>query len=465
MSKKVLGISWLDGSFRAVSTSGKEVSASWVSPTSVTSDAEFITALDSALRHTGYKGNRVALVIDHPSLLFHVQDAPPAKGKVLRQLLERQIAQNHFYDEPAAWRHAALPLVNGRQRYLLTMLPQSLVQKLRDTCEERNLQLAGVLPVAAVLRAQLGKLSIPSDEAVVLAADLGNALYLLVGRGDGQVLYARSILLSSTQQTERAVQEINRTLHYAQQQFGTTVNQLFVFGVQAYAAIKDLQVRQGLSVLPSPVEEDPFYHAREAALTADKSPLNLIADKEGRNRSLRQLAAVAALFLLISAIATVIRVELAVAEQRKLAQEKARQMEAAAQVEAVAHTRGLEAQRLTALLSRIGSTNDPPVPELFSRYLPTIVPDTVRLTQVIVNRSTNGWQFQLEGLAEESSMGFLSLLNDLEENLRGGTFRTQILDSTHRQLTGTGAPDRAPMATRVGARPTEKPFFVSGLIQ
>src|SRR5262245_1529866 len=130
MSKKVLGISWLNGRFHAAALKGSTVSASWSSPQPVADDADFAAALPEAVRQTRFTGAQLMLVLDHSSLLFHVEETPPVKGKVLAQLLERRVSQNHFYEEPAAWGRIDLPLLKGRQRSLLALLPKSLVLRL-----------------------------------------------------------------------------------------------------------------------------------------------------------------------------------------------------------------------------------------------------------------------------------------------------------------------------------------------
>src|SRR5882672_4485868 len=77
MSKKILGISWLNGRFHAAALNGSAVSASWACPQPVPYEADFGEALAEAVRETRFTGTQVVVVLDHGSLLFHVEETPP----------------------------------------------------------------------------------------------------------------------------------------------------------------------------------------------------------------------------------------------------------------------------------------------------------------------------------------------------------------------------------------------------
>ena len=96
MSKKILGISWLNGRFHAAALNGSTVLASWASPQPVPHEGDFAEALAEAVRQTRFTGAQVVVVLDHGSLLFHVEETPPVKGRMLGQLLERRVAQNQI---------------------------------------------------------------------------------------------------------------------------------------------------------------------------------------------------------------------------------------------------------------------------------------------------------------------------------------------------------------------------------
>lgn len=464
MLKKILGISWLNGRFHAAALNGSTVSASWACPQPVPYEADFGEALAEAVRQTRFTGTQVVVVLDHGSLLFHVEETPPVKGRMLRQLLERRVAQNHFFEEQAAWGRIDLPAFKGRQRTLLALVPQSLVHNLSTSCAALRLNLAAVVPTAAALAPHLSQLSIPADEAIVLATDLGGSLHLLLGRGDGQVLFSRSVLLGGTLQSDRAAQEIARTLHYAQQQFSVVVNHLFVFGSAAFAVLKDVQIRSGLRIQPSTVDEDQFYFARQAGLVSRKSTVNLVSPAETQRLRVRGLAATGLAAAVVLSATTTFVVERTVRARERATAELEQQLAAEGNTTARNRSLGREARRLDAFLRLVGSTNDAPVAELFARYLPTVAPESIHFTEASLSRGLGGWEFQLNGFLREQSLDYLAFLDQVERQLQNGPFSAQITDSTHQQILQGTAEANGPSARRSGRPGDEKPFFVKGMI-
>jgi len=235
MEKKILGISWLNGRFDAAALERGAVSGSWLCPAAVNDEVDFGIALVEAVRQTHFTGTQIMVVLDHRSLLFHVQETPPAAEKLVGQMLQRLIERNQFFEGKALWSRLDLPGAKDKSRFLLALLPEAFVQTLVRTCGDQGFELTGIFPLAAVLDTELRALGVAPSETVLLAIDLGGALHLLLGKGDGTVLFSRTLLTGDAIGSERVLQEINRTLHFAQQQFAAKVTQMFVSGASAFS--------------------------------------------------------------------------------------------------------------------------------------------------------------------------------------------------------------------------------------
>ncbi len=469
MSRNILGISWLNGRFRAVAMDGRAVAASWSCHTLVHDELEFASALAEAIGETGFTGSRLVMVLDHRSLLFHVQDTPPAKDKVIDQILQRTVERSQFLEQKAAWSQLKLPPIKGRQRFLLALFPESLLRRLTEICGSQGLELFGVFPLVSVLDDALRTLAIPHEESVLIAADIGGGLHLVVGKGDGTVLFCRTIVTesnlpqTSTQgptPVQRAIQEINRTLHFAQQQFGSNVTRMFVMGNDSFTALKDQAIRPGLAIHPSPFPEDPLYYACHATALSASHKLNLISSLPRAPKGRRQVAALAIVALFCASLTATALVELTVRARERAAAAYARKLAAQEQIYSSARRLQHDAARARAFAQVVGSTNEPLVPELFARYLAAAVPDAIRLTQFNVSRAASGWNCRLEGVAREQPSGFIAQMEAFDRELQTNVFKLHITDSTYQRLVHGGE-----SGTRAGARGDERPYSVTGNIE
>ncbi len=463
MARNILGISWLHGRFQAVTTSGGSNVNRWTSPAAVNNAPEFAAALSDAVRETQFHGQRVVVVVDHRNLLFHVQETPPAKGKMLAKLLARLVAQNQFFDEAATHAHIELPVSKGHHRFLLSLLPQSLPQAIDDACVNQGLTLTALLPSAAVIASQLQNLQAPPGEVVILATELDDSMNLLLGRADGTLLFSRTVVLGTTGQTERAAQEINRTLHYAQQQFGAMVNLLFITGAATYAALKDTPIRAGLKVQESNVTTGSLNLAQVAAGLPLMNPLNFVRSNSSQSGIRRRLAAAGLAAALILSIGTTVHVESTVRAREQVAVAAQQRLHAGEDAQAADRVLRQEARHLHAFMQLVGQTNDAPVAALFTRYLPAILPAPIRLTELQVSEAPSGWTFQIKGTIRQDASTPTDLLEKLERDLQASLFGIKVTDSTHQQQF-RGDDENNPAPTRSPHRLLEQPFFVTGII-
>lgn len=463
MAQHVLGISWLHGSFQAVATSGGVVQASWAAPGSVQTPADFATALKAAVTETSFKGRRVVVVIDHRNLLFHVQETPPAKGKMLGRVLQRLVAQSQFFDEPALWRHIELPSSKTAHRCLLAVLPQSLVFSIEHACAEANLDLIFLLPPATVVAQHLKGLEAAADETVILATDLGGSLNIILGRTSGQLLLSRTVVLTGRMQTDRAAQELNRTLHYAQQQFGVTVNRLFISGADAYGALKDVSIRDGLKVFNDSTTEGPLELPRHAVGLPARSAFNFVSRQSSGELALRTVAAAGLAAAVVVSVATTLHVESSVRAREQRASAMVEANRAESQVQSASVRREQEARTIQAFVNAVGSTNDAPVAELFVRALPELLPASMRVTELSVAQNAGEWEFQFKGLITDGKNDLGTLLDGLERTLQTSVFKAKVTDSTQQQLI-RGELEMPQPGARRNVQDSLRTFFVKGTI-
>lgn len=439
MTRKTLGISWLNGALKAAVLQGHEVLASWTAATPVPGLAELGPALAQAVKETGFSGRRVVFVLDNRNVVYHLQDTPPAKGAVVVKLLERLARQTHCFDEEAVWGHSPLPPGKGTNRFLLTLLPQSVLHGLRAACTAQRLDLAGVFAPTTVLQAHLRKLPVQPSEPLLLAADLGGMLCLVAGRSDGQLLFSRSVVLGATQDPARVGQEINRTLLFTQQQFGAAINQCWLYGTELCAQANALPVREGLSLRQSPVPEDPVHFACEAAALSPRLEANIASRSPSGLERVRRLAALSAAALLVGSVVLAGLIEHGIRVQ---AREAFAWQQNQAVLEGRQHRlfeRQRQAQEQQAFLLTADPAQNPPVPDLFLHCVDAVLPTNVTLAALQVRQTERGWRWRLEGHAPQAGLALPPVIRALEIRITNGVLPLTVTDSTARRALSPAA--------------------------
>src|SRR5271157_1603879 len=83
-----LSVSWLNDQFRAVAVHRGKVEGRWERPGKVEGDVTFEALVREAVAKTGYRGDKVSLLLAHPRLVQQLVDVPPVKGAALRQVIQ-----------------------------------------------------------------------------------------------------------------------------------------------------------------------------------------------------------------------------------------------------------------------------------------------------------------------------------------------------------------------------------------
>lgn len=479
MKSDTLGLTWLNGRLDAAWVDRRGKAHAWTSPQPVHDAGSLALALTAAARQQGMTARRACFVLDHRHLIFHVQETPPAKGPLLDQILDRAMTENRFYDEPAAYTRVALPSPSHRQRWLLAICPKALLREIEVACENNRLELVGLFPAATLLASFLPKPATAPDsvQGLLLVADLGASHGLLAGTTDGQVLFARSIAPSLDPSPVRLQQEINRTLHFCQQQFGVGIQQIIALGSYCHAVLSGQPPRDDVKVEALGTNLLATDFARLAVELTPKAPFNFYAAsrKQQQVDRGRNLVALGILGLFAGSLALAASTAVGTSLRQQEIAESRRRAEAEQSAATVRADQQREGYRLLELIETIPSPDSPVIATQFAKYLQYHVPTNARLTALDLTRGTNGWTVQIEGTTTEQGARFVQLVEDFETQLREGIFQLKVQESTARQLRG-GTPLGPPRPTTAAAilalspseSPTaagDQPFYISGRIQ
>jgi hypothetical protein len=456
MTTTMLSLSLLNGQLKAVAFNRGKVTGQWECPEPVSDFSGFAPTLRKIIEETHYTGNQASLVLAHPRLTQQLIETPPVKGWNLRAFLERRVKQFKASATDAAWSYQPTLPAKNAQTVLLHLTSKSFLDQLAQACRLRGLRLTTILPATVVLSRQLAQLPVSNDEVVLLAAETGSGTSVVVGRRDGRIYLGRSLSSSWKTSPERVNTDLNRTVLYIKQQFGTTVNSVWLFGQGAEEQSAALQAVVGVSVQLSPVAPEPFYWNLEAARLSADAPGNLITVEQQKAPQRRVLARVTAVMIVVLAIAALV----IAAVVQTLARDRQVQLEKlGVELAGLQERKGKLDQREAALQRQkdfiriVSEEKVPAVAGWFLGHLGHIVPGDLLLTNLDVKLDNDLWRVQLAGTVQpamypDSAELAITSVAALMEELAGGPFHLEISREGSDQQAGASLPRSG--ATRSG---------------
>lgn len=399
-----LSVSWLNNQFKAVAVHRGDVIGAWERPGDTEGPGDFEALIREAIHETGYHGQTVSLLLAHPRLVQQVVSMPPAKGAALQKLIHRQAQQQQMFAGEAAWASQTSPVASGMQNIVLHLFPRLLLNQFIQACTRLGLHLTGVLPASAVLQSQLTQLPLDKNDVGLLAAETAGSTTLVIGRNDGQILLARTVPDTWNLSSEHLAVALNRTLLFANQSYGVTLKDLWLFGPGAQQQCDTLQRHLQLPVRVSPVADETFYWATEAAKLAGELVPNFVIPKLRKAPQRRAFAKVVAAATAVVAIASLAASAYFYSEAR----ETAGNIRALSSKIASLETRQAQLKQLDTELSRknqviklVIGERPPPTPAWFLAYLGEAVPTELVVTNLQVIRDAELWRVKITGIPQQ----------------------------------------------------------------
>jgi hypothetical protein len=403
MEKNALCVSLLGGQFKAVALRKGAFDSRWEYPLAVDDMVLARAVLRDALLNTGAEGKSITMVLAHPRLIDQVIEVPPVKHRMLDRLLQRRADGMKTFTGDVSWsRQAAIPTRKG-QGWLLHVFPKVLLDQLGRGCEQVDRQLVRVLPTTAVLAAHLKQLPIARDEVALLIAESGPTTTIVIGRNDGRVCLARVLQFSGAAHPDRLLVDLTRSIGFAEQQSGLTVESVWLFGESAEAQVPGLQSQLKLPVQVSPVVWSPFYWAEQAGRLTEREDGNLVSMESRMAPQRRRLVTVTSLLLfllLAAAVGTAVVLDrLRSSDMEGIATMKIQIRELETQRNEL-QRQLTELERLQEITRVVSDERVPPLPGWFLAYLGQVIPDDLVVTQLDVTRTNQAWSVRLAGTSQ-----------------------------------------------------------------
>jgi hypothetical protein len=401
-SVTTLSVSLIHGHFYAVALHRGAITGRWECPSPVHSPAEFGAAVKQAVEETSFRGGTLHLVLAHPRLTTVLATVPATSGRSLARLLERQAQREKSFDGEAAWCHQLTLSVKGGTSVLLHLFPRALLQQYIKMAEKLGgLTLVSAVPACAVVHGQILGLPVPLNEAILVAAAVGDTTQLVVGQRDGQILLARSVPASWNSNLRGLLADLNRTLLFTKEQFGVEVSGIFLFGKGAEEHLEAVQTPFQIPVRPALADDTPDYWATEVLRLPPGLAPNLVSveqQKAPQRRALLRVTAGITAVLVLTAMIILGWSHLylnRMLKEREQFQQQERELQARHQ-----SLRKVYAELLNkrSLCAEVLDNRPEPMPAWCLGYLSAALPDELLLRDFSMTYTGEGWKARMQGV-------------------------------------------------------------------
>jgi len=241
---------------------------------------------------------------------------------------------------------------------------------------------------------------------------------------------ARTLLASWSADPARIGVEINRSRLYAKQQFGTTIEKIWLLG-QNNLSTAEVSAKCGadkqIMVLPT----KPVEWLQTVAKLSPQQPVNLVAGYLKRKRRLiigrRVLISACWLALGYFFVDAWAGTQVWHNEQRQLAALTADESTMTTERNRLAERNRL-VEREQILIRQADEERLPPVAGKFLAFLAGVLPDEIRLTDLTVKweAANSGWSFRIDGAIEADEETAREVIGTLQRHLEKSPLRARF---------------------------------------
>ena len=453
-----IAVTWIQGVLR-VGTGSSGSPRVYVDQQAGWSREDFPQALVESLIQAKVPAGEVYLGTDSPLVIPLVEEIPPATPAIATKLLQKRAEKASVFAEPVFV--GATPIVGsvgaGLSRYLLQVAPAAWVKAVDAALATRGYQLAGLFPAALALQSVLRNLATPKEEVILLAAEAENGLLQVVGRSDGAILFYRTLPGAEERGAAEVLRELRRLALYAEQRLGFKVKRVFFSGTMTGSLIQAVQGAEDLTIAAGPAVNSLIYLRQLFQAKARQSD-NVVPRQIAMRTQIRRwkfLAGMTSLGVLVFSIlwagGRLVEREMKAAEIRKIWQQQEAMV-----AKADREKEGLvRFGRKIELVRILREETVRPVPEMFLRTLPELLPPSLQLTQLRVELNpqrsagagaTPVYRIELAGRTVREDQPVLEPVGQLVTALEKSDWKAKILGGTGRENAAAPVPTdlRAP---------------------
>ncbi len=434
LHNEILGITWFHGSLSVRTFKKGNLQGSWDAPELVTTLEGFETALDTALQAVSFKGKTVTLILESEDFVHQTETIPPASTSIQRNYLQRCVERyEKAQNQKMLWTYETMQASKTDVSAILHLLPSSFFEKIQSILTKRELDLVQLLPVIPTLGRFLETTENDPSESTLVVAEIGETTTIIAGQKGGHFFFGRTIQASWSNDSSRAVTEINRSIHYTRQHYHFPVQHVVLIGHSAHKIIEEVRSTTGIDLTVTEKEETSESLLTEAIHLSDKHPSNLIsghAKEKKRKRLIKTTSLSLSWLIFFFSLTTFITNEFRWNSHQTMMTSLETDIAALEEEKLLLEKRNETAQQHQLFIKNVLEDRLHPVAPLFLNYVAKKIPDDLLMTDfsVLWDQDISRWNFEISGTGKTGKSYSPNSLKLFKETLSQSPFSVHFND-------------------------------------
>ncbi|MFO1462109.1 MAG: hypothetical protein U1G08_22220 [Verrucomicrobiota bacterium] len=431
---KRLAVAWLHGDLAVTAIGDGKSRDTWTAPAPVPHVRDLGPALRDAMESLGCPARSLTMVLAHEDLVQCRIEMPRVRASVRRRFLQRQAEQAPSPAAPLHWASRPAATSGTPDAALLSLISRTFLDAVVSACTENGLTPTMLLPFSELLGQCRPGAENFGGGFLMLVTKLGRTTELLILRGDGMPVVARTGTADSSSGNIRLTGEILRTLQFVQQNFGEPISRIcWLWPDSMPASASENASIQSISQRVPEAETAGYWAGRLASLP-DSYAINLLAPEQ-REASSRRLVttlhrALAALSLTAAAIFLVFSERVRTQEHANIRRLKEQLGPLEIREQELRQLARVHAGQRT-LIQRARECPGAEAPLCILGQIGNELPRDLQLTNVQIASRNGGWDVNVSGKARTSARALSDVVGGFSNSLREAPLFIQWLQASN----------------------------------
>ena len=427
MKKTILGISLYNGHLSALAVVKGKIIGQWDCPDLISTVEQLQTALETAIRETKFSGTDVSFLVEDVQFVHQFLQVPGMRPADRARYVARKAQQEKHVESDVVWRYRELMKSREMDGIVLDICAKSFVDMIIAACLNLRLTPVMLVPLSVLFDEQIRSIAAEPDDVVLVVTATPHGIALLAGTGDGKQFFNRflNLEIGDDEAHRRLGREITRSVMFADQQFGVTIDQAWIIADPQQVSMQELEPHVNIPVSASELNTDPAYWIWVSLMLPIAHESNFVPRLIRTAWKMKLVHRIAAGLLLAWVVGLLlVEAELSLAKQSTRAVLPQQTV-----VESIKQQWEQRVAKLTAQRNwstTLSEERDPMLVAWLLGVLASMLPEYLVLDTISIMRDGQGWAIELNGTAPSDMTVSADALEEFERRLMESPLHARI---------------------------------------